>query len=80
MRRTLITRRNTESVQEVPSRKMEDFKGCYTTYNQQIEITEVAGTWTIKNIKTSNTNTTLAALQRNNCNAVQKFKVTILTI
>ena len=46
---------------------MEDFKGCYTMSSQQMEITEVAGIWTIK-ISTDNTVT------------VQRFKVTILTI
>ena len=52
---------------------MEDFKGCYTTYNQQIEITEVAGTWTIKISKTNKTKT-------NNPITVQSFKVTISII
>ena len=61
------TRRSREDMNQVPAQKMEDFKGCYTMSSQQMEITEVAGIWTIK-ISTDNTIT------------VQRFKVTILTI
>ena len=70
-------RRTTRIVPEVPSRKMEDFKGCYTytsrCSNQQMEITEVAGTWTIKISKTNKTKT-------HNPITVQSFKVTISII
>ena len=68
-------RTTTRNVPEVPSRKMEDFKGCYTytKSNQEMEITEVAGTWTIKISKTNKTKT-------NNPITVQSFKVTISII